>query len=84
MPANMMNAWVGSSVYVSGSSSAMVIAGPMPGSTPIAVPSSTPRNAYSRLIGVSAVANPSMRELIPSIRGFPSGARPGSLMPRPA
>jgi hypothetical protein len=27
--------------------------------------------AYSRLTGVSAVAKPSMRELRPSIRGFP-------------
>jgi hypothetical protein len=41
----MMNAWVGSSVKVSGSSRAMVIAGPMPGSTPMAVPSTTPMTA---------------------------------------
>src|SRR6478735_4940792 len=63
MPANMMNAATGSSPYVTGSSSATAIAGPMPGSTPMAVPSSTPRAAHSRLSGVRAVPNPSMREL---------------------
>src|SRR5258705_6012447 len=41
-----------------GSSSATVIAGPMPGSTPTAVPSSTPITAYSRFIGVAASAKP--------------------------
>ena len=36
---------------MTGSSSATVIAGPMPGSTPTAVPSSTPMKANSRLVG---------------------------------
>ena len=44
-----------------GSSSATVMAGPMPGSTPTAVPTITPIRASSRLIGVAAVANPSSR-----------------------
>src|SRR3954449_8050508 len=63
MPANMMNAPVGSSPYVTGSRSATAIAGPMPGSTPMAVPSSTPTAAHSRLTGVRAVPKPSIREL---------------------
>src|SRR6478672_10465189 len=41
-----------------GSSSATVIAGPIPGSTPTAVPSSTPMTAYNRFIGVAASPNP--------------------------
>ena len=45
MPANMMKAAVGSSVYVTGSNNATVIAGPMPGSTPTAVPRVTPTSA---------------------------------------
>ena len=67
MPANMMNAPVGSSPYVTGSRSATAIAGPMPGRTPIAVPSSTPIAAQSRLTGVSAVPKPSSSELRESI-----------------
>jgi hypothetical protein len=42
MPASMMSAEVGSSEKVIGSSMAMVADEPMPGSTPIKVPSSTP------------------------------------------
>src|SRR4029450_4052752 len=34
------------------------MAGPMPGSTPTAVPRSTPMTAYSRFIGVAACAKP--------------------------
>src|SRR5258707_6486571 len=41
-----------------GRSSATVMAGPIPGSTPTAVPSSTPITAYSRFIGVAASAKP--------------------------
>src|ERR671916_1492416 len=61
MPANRMNAPVGSNAYVTGSSSATAIAGPMPGSTPMAVPSSTPIAENSRLAGVSAWPKPSKR-----------------------
>ena len=48
---------------VIGSSMAMVATGPRPGSTPTAVPSSTPMKQYSRLNGLSAVAKPSPRSV---------------------
>ena len=54
----MISEPAGSSLKVTGSSSATVSAGPMPGSTPTAVPSSTPISAYSRLIGWVATARP--------------------------
>src|SRR5262245_63559888 len=54
----MMKAAVGSRWDVSGSSSAMVSAGPMPGRMPMAVPSVTPSSAQPRLARVRAVANP--------------------------
>ena len=61
MPAKRMNAPIGSSkLNVSGSSSAIVSAGPIPGSTPTNVPSSTPSSAYSRFVGSSTVPNPSI------------------------
>ena len=43
---------------MTGSSSATVSAGPMPGSTPMAVPTVTPSADQNRLIGVSATAKP--------------------------
>src|SRR4051812_35975640 len=46
---------------------AMVATGPMPGSTPISVPSRQPMNAYSRLIGVKATPKPIERLLIRSM-----------------
>src|SRR5262245_39335677 len=58
MPANRMKAAVGSTLKVIGSSSAMVSAGPSPGSTPMAVPSVVPTRHHSRFIGVSATAKP--------------------------
>ena len=62
MPANMMKAPVGSlKLNVSGSSSAIVSAGPMPGSTPTNVPSVTPSAASSRFSGVSAEPKPLTR-----------------------
>ena len=54
----MMKAAVGSRLKVTGSSRATVSAGPIPGSTPTAVPSVTPTIAHSRLKGVSATAKP--------------------------
>jgi hypothetical protein len=42
MPASMMSAETGGSTNVAGSSIEIVAMGPMPGSTPISVPSSTP------------------------------------------
>src|SRR5262245_8775478 len=58
MPANRMKAAVGSTLKVIGSSSAMVRAGPRPGSTPIAVPRVVPIRHHIRLTGVRAVAKP--------------------------
>jgi hypothetical protein len=60
MPANMMKAPIGSlKLKVSGSSSAIATAGPIPGSTPTKVPSVTPAAASSRFSGRSAVPKPS-------------------------
>src|SRR5215510_4906987 len=58
MPANRMKAAVGSTLKVIGSNSAMVSAGPSPGSTPIAVPSVVPTRHHIRFIGVTATAKP--------------------------
>jgi hypothetical protein len=52
---------------VIGKSSATVSAGPMPGSTPTAVPSSTPISANKRFIGWIATARPFNRETKASI-----------------
>ena len=56
MPAKKIIEEVGSTWPVIGSSIATVTAGPSPGSTPIAVPSTQPTKAHSRLTGVAAVA----------------------------
>src|SRR5262249_28635629 len=69
MPASMMSAPVGSTLKVSGSSMAMVAIGPTPGSTPISVPTRHPRKHNARLLGDSAVANPSPRLPIRSNMG---------------
>src|SRR5262245_49889387 len=53
-----MKAAVGSTLKVIGSRSAMVSAGPSPGSTPMAVPSVVPTRHHSRFIGVNATAKP--------------------------
>src|SRR5688572_16480576 len=58
----MMNAAVGSRYAVTGNNSAMVSAGPIPGSTPIAVPSAEPTRAQNRLIGCRATLKPLSRE----------------------
>src|SRR5262252_4180073 len=58
MPANRMKAEVGSTLKVIGRRSAMVSAGPSPGSTPIAVPSVVPTRHHNRFVGVSATAKP--------------------------
>ena len=51
----MMKAPVGSSLAVTGSRSAMVSAGPMPGRMPMRVPSVTPSSDHRRFWTVSAV-----------------------------
>src|SRR5215475_6309621 len=57
----MMSAPVGSTLKVSGNSMAMVAIGPMPGSTPIKVPTRHPMKASRRLTGDNAVAKPRPR-----------------------
>src|SRR4051812_23148838 len=63
MPASMMSAVMGDRLKVTGRSIAIVATGPMPGSTPMSVPSSTPIRQYRRLTGVSATPKPSARLL---------------------
>jgi hypothetical protein len=63
----MISAATGLRLNVIGSSIAMVATGPMPGSTPIRVPSSTPISAYSKWMGVNATPKPRIRLLRMSI-----------------
>src|ERR1700754_4038441 len=58
MPAKKIIDAVGSTLVVMGSSIATATAGPMPGSTPTAVPMMQPISDQSRLMGVAAVARP--------------------------
>src|SRR5215212_6443336 len=67
MPASMISADTGGSAYVAGSSIAIVATGPMPGSTPISVPSRQPMKGYSRLTGVTATPKPMERLVIRSM-----------------
>src|SRR4051812_17052413 len=61
MPASMMRADTGARLNVIGRSIAIVATGPMPGSTPISVPSITPIRQYSRFIGETATPKPMTR-----------------------
>src|SRR4051812_40979488 len=72
MPASMISADTGGSAYVAGSNIAMVATGPMPGSTPISVPSTQPMKQYSRLMGVTATPKPVARFVNSSMFLFPS------------
>src|SRR5690349_8361928 len=68
MPASMISAVAGESkVAVIGSSMAMVATGPTPGSTPINVPSSTPRKQNRTLVSVKATDRPRPRLAIRSL-----------------
>jgi len=58
MPASMISAVAGSRANVEGSSSAMAPTGPMPGSTPTMVPTTTPTKQASRFVGVMAMVKP--------------------------
>src|SRR5688500_7003058 len=71
MPASMMSAATGGTLKVSGSSIAIVASGPMPGSTPIRVPSSTPMKQNHRFCSISATVKPKMRLLNRSMSVFP-------------
>ena len=79
MPANMISEPAGSSLKVTGSSSATVSAGPMPGSTPTAVPSSTPISANRRFIGCKATVRPWASAEIGSIGGPQSSRSSGPI-----
>src|SRR5213075_911878 len=61
MPASMISAPTGGRPNVIGSSIAMVASGPMPGSTPIRVPTSAPIRQSPRLVGVTATPKPNQR-----------------------
>src|SRR4029077_10772622 len=61
MPASMISAPTGGRPKVTGSSIAIVASGPMPGSTPISVPTSAPIRHSPRLIGVTATPKPNQR-----------------------
>src|SRR5687767_3662573 len=58
MPASMISEATASNSKVIGSRSATVAVGPMPGSTPTAVPSVTPSRQIRMLEGWSAVSRP--------------------------
>src|SRR5205085_8247109 len=73
MPAKKIIEAVMSTFAVMGSSMAPATAGPMPGSTPTAVPSTQPTKAHSRLTGLIAVAKPCRREAKMSMSD-PAGA----------
>ena len=61
MPASMMIPASGGRKKVIGSRTAMVAVGPIPGSTPISVPSNAPSRQNPRLAGVIASLNPSIK-----------------------
>src|SRR5215217_4015527 len=72
MPANMMKAETGGRPTVRGIRIATVVAGPIPGRTPIAVPRVTPMIDQMMLSGVSATANPWASNASVSITWLPS------------
>src|SRR6185503_21222321 len=61
MPASMISAPTGGRPNVIGRSIAIVASGPMPGSTPISVPTSVPMRHSIRLVGVAATEKPCAR-----------------------
>src|SRR5687768_9757373 len=67
MPAKKIIEAVTSTLAVMGSSMATATAGPMPGRTPTAVPSTQPTKAHSKFAGVMAVAKPCRSALRMSI-----------------
>ena len=84
MPASMMSAAVGSRLNVIGSSIAMVAVEPMPGSTPIRVPSSTPIRQYIRFSGETATCRPRARLASASIpQSTRNAGQSGNGRPRP-
>src|SRR5512140_2030906 len=82
MPASMMSADTGGSTKVAGSSIEMVAIGPIPGSTPISVPRSTPMKQYMMLLMCSATPKPSARLLSSSIFLLLASAEPDARLER--
>jgi hypothetical protein len=58
MPASMISAVAGCIAKVDGRRRAMAPTGPIPGSTPTIVPTSTPTKHANRLLGRSAIEKP--------------------------
>jgi hypothetical protein len=58
MPESIMMAEAGGIAKVTGRSKAMVAAGPIPGRTPISVPTKQPAKQSRRFMGVTAMLNP--------------------------
>src|SRR6478609_4484797 len=81
MPEKKIIEAVMSTLPVIGSSIATATAGPMPGSTPTAVPRAQPMRHHRRLMGVIAAAKPVMRALRMSMSGLPLGCPEGRLCP---
>src|SRR3954464_2519913 len=79
MPAKKIIDAVMSTLAVMGSSMATATAGPMPGSTPTAVPSTQPTKAHSRLTGLIAVAKPCRSEAKMSMSDPAGGGQAGKV-----
>src|SRR5688572_23575082 len=79
MPAKKIIDDVTSTLAVMGSSMATATAGPMPGSTPTAVPSTQPTKAHKRFAGVIAVAKPCSSALRMSMSEPPRAGQPGQI-----
>src|SRR5215204_2505842 len=79
MPAKKIIEAVMSTLAVIGSNMATATAGPMPGSTPTAVPRTQPMKAHSRLTGLIAVAKPCRREAKMSMSDPAGGRQPGKV-----
>src|SRR5689334_7710916 len=78
MPEKKIIEAVISTLAVIGSSIATATAGPMPGSTPTAVPRAQPTRHHSRLTGVIAAAKPlisALRMSMPATSSKPAGGR---------
>ena len=78
-PASIRTAPTGVIPKVSGSRIEMVASGPMPGSTPTMLPTSTPMKHHIRLCGSSATPKPYQRSVSAvAITGRPSTSAPAS------
>src|SRR5688572_29589271 len=79
MPAKKIIDDVTSTWVVMGSSMATATAGPMPGRTPTAVPSTQPTKAHNRFAGVIAVAKPCRSALRMSMSEPPCTGQSGQV-----